>query len=63
MDGIAIADAIENLTKEREKLSGDLAERAQTIQDLIDENALLHKRLQMKELGRSQQYFISSPKR
>jgi hypothetical protein len=45
MDGIAIADAIENLTKEREKLSGDLAERAQTIQDLIDENTLLHKRL------------------
>lgn len=41
LDGIAIADAIETLSKERERLSVDLADRASTIKQLIDENNAL----------------------
>jgi regulator of replication initiation timing len=41
MDGIAIADAIEELSREREKLSVDLADRAATIKSLLEENSEL----------------------
>ena len=47
LDGIAIADAFETLTKEREHLSVDLADRAATIKRLLDEDShLTHKLMQ-----------------
>ena len=49
LDGIAIADAFETLTKEREKLNGDLADRAATIKRLLEENTQLSTKL--KEFG------------
>ena len=45
LDGIAIADAIEELSKEREKLSVDLADRAATIKNLLEENSELSYKL------------------
>ena len=45
LDGIAIADAIETLSNERERLSVDLADRAATIRRLLEENAELAARL------------------
>jgi regulator of replication initiation timing len=45
LDGIAIADAIEELSQEREKLSVDLADRAATIKRLLEENSDLNFRL------------------
>jgi regulator of replication initiation timing len=45
LDGIAIADAIEELSQEREKLSVDLADRAATIKRLLEENSSLNYKL------------------
>lgn len=45
LDGIAIADAFETLTKEREKLSVDLADRAATIKRLLEQNSQLMTKL------------------
>ena len=45
LDGIAIADAIEELSQEREKLSVDLADRAATIKRLLEENSDLNFKL------------------
>jgi len=43
LDGYQIAKSVQNLTKEREKLSVDLADKANTIKRLLDENeALTH---------------------
>jgi regulator of replication initiation timing len=38
LDGIEIAKAVQDLTKEREKLSKDLQDRAATIKKLIEDN-------------------------
>jgi regulator of replication initiation timing len=38
LDGIEIAKAVQDLTKEREALSSELSDRAATIKKLIDEN-------------------------
>ena len=38
LDGIAIAEAFETLSKERERLSVDLAERTATIKRLLEHN-------------------------
>ena len=44
LDGIEIAKAVQELTKEREKLSSDLNEKNMTIQQLLnDNNAMSHK--------------------
>jgi regulator of replication initiation timing len=53
LDGIEIAKAVQDLTKERETLSGDLADRAATIKKLIEENNSLSLRLTIaqKEMG------------
>ena len=45
LDGIAIAEAFETLSKERERLSVDLAERTATIKRLLDHNNELALRL------------------
>jgi hypothetical protein len=45
IDGIAIADAVEALSRERERLSSDLQSRAQTIKKLLEENSELTLRL------------------
>jgi len=45
MDGIEIAKAVQDLTREREMLSMDLQERASTIKRLIDDNNVLAHRL------------------
>ena len=45
LDGLEIADAIEALSREREKLSVDLADRAVTIKKLLEENGELAARL------------------
>lgn len=45
LDGIAIAEAFETLSKERERLSVDLAERTATIKKLLDHNNELALRL------------------
>ena len=45
LDGIEIAKAVQDLTKEREQLSRDLQDRAATIQKLIAENNNLSLRL------------------
>jgi hypothetical protein len=50
LDGIAIADAIETLSRERERLSVDLADRATTIKQLIDENNSLALKLKSANL-------------
>ena len=53
LDGIDIAKAVQELTKERETLSGDLADRAGTIKKLIEENNGLSLKLTIaqKEAG------------
>lgn len=38
LDGIEIAKAVQDLTKERESLDRDLRERAATIKKLIEDN-------------------------
>ena len=45
LDGIEIAKAVQDLTKEREALSSDLSDRAATIKKLIEENRDLSLRL------------------
>ena len=45
MDGIEIAKAVQDLTRERETLSQDLQERASTIKRLIEDNNTLAYRL------------------
>ena len=45
LDGIEIAKAVQDLTKEREQLSGDLQDRASTIKKLIEDNNNLSLRL------------------
>ena len=45
LDGIEIAKAVQELTKEREQLSVDLHDRASTIKKLIDDNNNLSMRL------------------
>lgn len=49
LDGVAIAEAFETLSKERERLSSDLAERTATIKRLLEHNNQLANRL--KQLG------------
>lgn len=49
LDGVAIADAFETLSKEREKLSIDLEERTATVKKLMQHNSLLSFRL--KQFG------------
>lgn len=46
LDGIEIAMAVQELTKEREQLSVDLADRATTIKKLLQENQILMETLQ-----------------
>ena len=45
MDGIEIAKAVQELTKEREQLSADLQDRSSTIKKLIEDNNNLNLRL------------------
>lgn len=45
LDGVAIAEAFETLSKERERLSMDLADRTATIKKLIEQNNQLAERL------------------
>ena len=45
LDGIEIAKAVQDLTREREALSSDLSDRAATIKKLIEENRDLSLRL------------------
>jgi regulator of replication initiation timing len=45
LDGIEIAKAVQDLTKEREQLSMDLQDRAATIKKLIEDNNNLSLRL------------------
>ena len=45
LDGIEIAKAVQELTKEREQLSVDLQDRASTIKKLIEDNNQLSMRL------------------
>lgn len=49
LDGVAIADAFETLSKEREKLAVDLADRTATIKKLLEHNNLLTFRLRQFE--------------
>ncbi len=45
MDGIEMAKSVEDLTREREKLSVDLADKAITIRKLLEDNNNLSIRL------------------
>jgi hypothetical protein len=45
LDGIEIAKAVQELTREREMLSVDLHDRSSTIKKLIDDNNNLNLRL------------------
>lgn len=49
LDGIEIAKAVQELTREREQLSVDLHDRASTIKKLIDDNNSLGMRLNMAQ--------------
>lgn len=49
LDGIEIAKAVQDLTKEREALSSDLSDRAATIKSLIEENRDLSLRLNIAQ--------------
>jgi hypothetical protein len=49
LDGIEIAKAVQDLTKEREQLSTDLQDRAATIKKLIDDNNNLSLRLSIAQ--------------
>jgi len=49
LDGIEIAKVVQELTKEREVLSGDLADRAGTIKRLIEDNNNLSVRLNIAQ--------------
>ena len=45
LDGYQLGKNVQNLTHEREKLSVDLADKANTIKKLLDENEKLSMRL------------------
>lgn len=49
LDGIEIAKAVQDLTKEREQLSTDLQDRAATIKKLIEDNNNLSLRLSIAQ--------------
>jgi len=49
LDGIEIAKAVQDLTKEREALSVDLQDRAATIKKLIEDNNNLSLRLSIAQ--------------
>ena len=49
LDGIEIAKAVQELTREREQLSTDLQERATTIKKLIEDNNNLSLRLSIAQ--------------
>jgi regulator of replication initiation timing len=49
LDGIEIAKAVQDLTKERETLSTDLQDRAATIKKLIEDNNNLSLRLSIAQ--------------
>ena len=49
LDGIEIAKAVQDLTKEREQLSVDLQDRAATIKKLIEDNNNLSLRLSIAQ--------------
>jgi len=49
LDGIEIAKAVQDLTKEREQLSTDLTDRASTIKKLIEDNNNLSLRLSIAQ--------------
>ena len=69
LDGIEIAKAVQDLTREREQLSVDLQDRATTIKRLIEDNNNLSLRLsiaakeaeQLEQLN--QQSYIMPPER
>lgn len=61
LDGIAIADAIETLTKERERLSVDLADKSATIRRLLQENTDLSSRLRLFEKEEALKSFTTTP--
>ncbi len=69
LDGIEIAKAVQDLTREREQLSVDLQDRGSTIKKLIEDNNNLSLRLNIaaKEAEQlenlNQQSFISRPER
>ncbi len=49
LDGIEIAKAVQELTKEREQLSVDMQDRASTIKKLIQDNNNLNYRLNVAQ--------------
>lgn len=49
LDGIEIAKAVQELTREREQLSVDLQDRASTIKKLIEDNNNLSLRLSIAQ--------------
>ena len=49
LDGIEISNVVQELTKEREHLSGDLQDRAGTIKRLIEDNNNLSIRLNIAQ--------------
>lgn len=49
LDGIEIAKAVQELTKEREQLSADLQDRSSTIKKLIEDNNNLNLRLSIAQ--------------
>ena len=59
LDGVAIAEAFETLSKERERLSMDLDDRTATVKRLIDHNNELAERLRIAgiEEGPEKEYF------
>ena len=69
MDGIEIAKAVQELTKEREQLSADLQDRSSTIKKLIVDNNNLSLRLSIaqkeaEQLERlNQQSYMAPPER
>ena len=69
MDGIEIAKAVQELTKEREQLSVDLQDRATTIKKLIEDNNNLSLRLSIAQKEAEQleqlnnQSFVGQPER
>ena len=63
MDGLDLADAIETLSKERERLSVDLAERAATIKQLLEENNELAARMRAAQKEAEALRVLTAPER
>lgn len=63
MDGLDLADAIETLSKERERLSVDLAERAATIKQLLEENNELAARMRAAQKEAEALRLLTVPER